>query len=71
MMGLKLTRLPDETWEETVKRYSSKYGLSHECLQLYDEEVANGVEKSAAAWHALYEWDCLDYVENVFIEIND
>ena len=60
-MSLSVTRKDGETWRQCVERYSSKYGLQAECLEIFDQEVAGGEDEGRAAWSALYEWDCTDF----------
>lgn len=62
-VALGYTRLPEETYRGAVERIAAKFGLQEECLEVYDREVATGVEEHAAAWSALYEWDVLDLME--------
>lgn len=56
-IGLQARRLPDETWRECVRRNAAKYGLTDECLAIFDREVAQGMDEHRAAWNAMYEWD--------------
>lgn len=63
-IGLGCNRLAGESWRESVERIARKHGLVSECLEIFDEETARGVEAGKAAWTALYDWDCLDLVEN-------
>lgn len=58
----KMTRYTSETWRECVERYASKQLLKDECLAEYDKLIEKGRSEMDAAWKALYEWDCLDYV---------
>ncbi len=58
-MTLFVTRKPFETWREAVARYAGD--LSDECLETFDSMVADGYQEPAAAFDALYEWDCLLY----------
>jgi len=62
-MGVQLQRLPDEPWRDVVARIAGKQGLAAECLDLYDRFIAAGDIEIDAAWCALNEWDCLEYVE--------
>lgn len=57
---LSCRRMGAETWRQAVERIAGKYGLQAECLQAFDIEIAGGCDEQEAAWHALYEWDCLD-----------
>lgn len=60
-MPMVVTKKPTETWREAVARIAGAQGLAAECLAIFDSEApAHG--EPLAAWHALYEWDCLDYV---------
>lgn len=70
-MSLVITKKDGETWRECVIRYASTYGLQAECLEEYDSAVKrlnkdeiNEDKEAYAAWCALYEWDCLDYVRD-------
>lgn len=44
---------------DCVERVAGEHGLEEECLNIFDEEVLNGMNPADAAWDALYEWDCL------------
>lgn len=61
-MALGISRQPGETWREAVQRVSAQHNLANECLGIFDVEVAAGAAESIAAWGALYEWDCLEFV---------
>jgi len=63
MSGLQVQKLPDETWRQAVERISGKYGLQDECLSAYDGYILGGELEPAAAFDALYDWDCCEYVE--------
>lgn len=52
-------KLERETWREAVIRSSKPYGLTEDCLAIFDRQVANKVPENQAAWQALFEWDCL------------
>jgi len=60
MIGLKITKLPSETWRECAARYGRRNGLEHEVLQVYDEFAKGNDDDDEAAWTAVYEWDCTD-----------
>jgi hypothetical protein len=62
MSGLCCKRSEDESWRSAVERIAKVYGLDQECLEIFDEEVGRGTAEAKAAWDALYEWDCLDFV---------
>jgi hypothetical protein len=62
-MSLMVQRNEDESWRECVERVAGKYGLGAECLSIFDDEVSGGKDPGDAAWGALYEWDCLEYVK--------
>ncbi len=53
-------RNKDETWREAVIRYAKKEQLEQECLAEFDHNVKQGYDEPEAAFHALYEWDCLE-----------
>lgn len=55
--------MDDETWRQCVGRVARQHGMEQECLELYDRYVAHGDSEPEAALNALYEWDCLPYVE--------
>lgn len=59
---LYIQRESDETWREAVARQAGKYGLSHECLTIYDALRKNqpDMDESEAAWCACLEWDVLE-----------
>lgn len=61
-MTLIVTRHPGETWRQAVRRMAGQHGLAPERLELFDRDVAAGGDPERAAWAALCEWDCLDYV---------
>lgn len=60
-MSLVVNKDVGETWRQAVERLAARHGLLEECLTIFDREVKNGIASDHAAWHALYEWDCLDY----------
>jgi hypothetical protein len=64
-MTLSVTKKPDETWRQCVERYAKPHGLDGECLELFEEQVAIGEPEDKAAFAALYEWDCTDYLGDV------
>ncbi len=63
-MPLRLIKKPRESWRECVERIAGEQGLKEKCLQQFDEAMENGTTpEETAAWDALYEWDCLEYVK--------
>jgi hypothetical protein len=56
-------KIPEMSWRETVTTYGGRKGLRHEVTALFDEAVADGLTQEQAAFIALGEYDCLDYVE--------
>jgi len=62
-VGLGVTRLENESWRDCVIRYAKTQQLEQECVELYDALVKHDPEEDAA-FTALYEWDCLDLVED-------
>jgi hypothetical protein len=63
-MSLVAKREKHETWRQAVERIAKPYGLERDCLEVFDQERASGVPEGKAAWNALYEWDCLDFVDD-------
>lgn len=61
-MSLRVVKNENETWREAVERIAKVYGLEEECLYEYDRLRARNVIEAQAAWEALYEWDCLEFV---------
>lgn len=59
-MSLVIRKKDGETWRQAAERYATKYGLEGEVLDIFDSEVARGVDDGQAAWNACYEWDVLD-----------
>lgn len=59
---LGFSTLPNETVRNAVKRIAGKYGLQEECLAIFYREVERGSIELEAAWEALCEWDCLDFI---------
>lgn len=51
-----------ETWREMAARYGRAQGLERDVLADFDAEIARGNSERDAAFVALSEWDCLDYV---------
>jgi len=62
-MPLRLMKEGRETWRDCVIRVARQCDLEKECLAQFDEVMEAGVTpEETAAWDALYEWDCLEYV---------
>ena len=59
MIGLKITKLPSETWRQCALRYGKRHGLEHEVAEAYDK-IAKDEYDDEAAWEAVNEWDCCD-----------
>jgi hypothetical protein len=64
MSSLKATKNENESWRQCVERYARAYGLEFEALAVFDAELKKGTEEPQAAFHALYEWDLLDFVKD-------
>lgn len=62
-MSLQIKKQENETWRQAVSRIAGKHGLARECLEIFDEGISTGVDEGDLAFHALYEWDCTDFVE--------
>jgi hypothetical protein len=62
-MPLVLMVLNEETPKEAMLRYASRYGLEKEVTSIFEQEVLGGASELDAAFIALGEWDCLDYIE--------
>ena len=56
-------KIPGMDWRETVMRYGGRKGLRYEVTALFDEAVSDGLTEEQAAFIALGEYDCLDFVE--------
>lgn len=56
-------RKEGETWRQAVARTAAMYGLERECLDLFDADMANGIDEKRAAFDALWDWDCLPVVD--------
>lgn len=64
-MSLRVRRKPNETWRECVARVGGAEGLQAECLDAFDWMIAQEhIDEGQAAWCALNEWDCLEYIED-------
>lgn len=63
-MSLVAKRQEGETWRQAVERIAKPHRMDRECLDEFDANIAVGIPEDRAAWNALYEWDCLDYVED-------
>ena len=62
-MPLQLTKRGRESWRDCVARISGEQQLQAECLAQFDKIMGRGTTpEENAAWDALYDWDCLDYV---------
>lgn len=57
----KITKQEGETWRAAVIRYAAPYGLTEECLELFDRQVGIGEREEMAAWTALCEWDLVPF----------
>ena len=57
MAGLKITRLPGESWRDCASRYGRKYGLEREVLDEFDKNIAAGDPEDDAAHAACFDWD--------------
>lgn len=64
-MALVVRKLEGETWRECAVRYAARYGLESEVLEIFDRDVAAGVEEGRACWNACYEWDVVEYEANI------
>jgi hypothetical protein len=62
-MSLQVQRNEGESWRDSVIRHSRPWGLDEECLEIFDAKVSENQPEDDAAWDALYEWDCLEYVD--------
>ena len=59
---LRIRRLEGEAWRDCAARYGRAQGLEAEVLAWYDAAIHNGLEPAQAAFGAVAEWDCTDYV---------
>lgn len=64
-MPLVLRKFENETWLEAALRRADEYELGGEVLQAYDAGRKNGESEADAAWGACYEWDVLEYREEM------
>ena len=70
-MALGCSKSPNETWREACQRYAAPHGLETEALAEYDRAIARGTPSDEACWCALYEWDILDFIEDLRDEANE
>jgi hypothetical protein len=62
-MPFVIRRNDDESWEAACRRLAAAQGLEDEVMAIFAEEIAVGVEPGLACFNALYEWDCVDFLE--------
>jgi len=63
-MPLRLVKKACEKWRDCVERIATENGLEKECLEQFDKVMERGItSEEVAAWEALYDWDCLEYVK--------
>lgn len=60
---LGVRRNDGETWRECAARHGVEYGLQEEILEEFDRQVANGTPEPEACWGALWDWDCLTFID--------
>lgn len=60
---LGVRRSDGETWRRCAERHGAPYGLEAEILEEFDRQVANGTPEPQACAGALWDWDCLGFIE--------
>lgn len=59
-------RREGETWRQCAERNAIEAGgLGAEVLEEFDRMVSEGAPEDRACFAALWEWDCLSFVESV------
>lgn len=62
--ALGVERREGETWRQCAERCANEAGgLGAEVLEEFDQQVAAGNDEAGACLGALWEWDCLEFVE--------
>jgi hypothetical protein len=61
-MALVAKRISTESWSEALARIASDKQIERECLAAFETRKAAGYKDYEAAYLALEEFGCLDYV---------
>ena len=63
-MPLQAQKQEKETWYECMLRYAKEYHLEQEVIREYNHYKDLGYDERECVFHALHEWDLLDYVSS-------